>query len=102
MSILNEQTHLLEISQEKSDHFRKEPLDFCLSATTYLLDSLPFILKDAQYLCPCKQNELGPTNAISNLVFSMTSVLSNKLREVFDLKAPVSKEIIVTKLKCYG
>ena len=26
MSILNKQTHLLEISQDKSDHFRKEYL----------------------------------------------------------------------------
>ena len=59
--IVNEQTHLMEISQDKPYHFIKECLKLCLSAATYPLNRLPFyasILKDAQYLYPCKKKQV--------------------------------------------
>ena len=54
-SILNEQTHQLKIAQNNPDKFRKDCLNFYLSATTYRLDHIPFhvpVIKHAQYLHP--------------------------------------------------
>ena len=67
--ILNEQAHLLNVSQDKLQYLRKECLDFYLAAATHLLDRLPFhvlVIKHAQFFHPCKRNDSGSTNAISN------------------------------------
>ena len=47
---------------------------------------------------PYKRNEFGATNAISNLAFSITSVLRKKFCEVFDVKAPGTREKICDKI----
>ena len=52
-----------------------------------------------KFFHPCKRNDSGSTNAISNLALSMTSVLSNKINEIFDVKAPATKEDICDKIR---
>ena len=71
-------------------------MNFYLSATTHLLDRLPFnvlVIKHAQYLHPCKRNDSDATNAISNMALIITSVVSNKLPELFDMKGHATKEV---------
>ena len=101
-SVLNEQTQLFENSKSKVDNFRKECINFYLSATTHLLDRLPFnvpVIKHAQYLHPCRRNDSGATNAISNMALIITSVVSNKLPELFDMKGHATKEEVCDKIR---
>ena len=96
-SIRNEETYQLKIAPDKLDKFQTDCLNFHLSATTHLLDLLPFhltVIKHAQYLLPCKRNDFGATNFISNLSLCMMFVLTNKLSEVYHIQSPItSKEI---------
>ena len=101
-SVLNEQTQLFENSKSKVDNFRKECINFYLSATTHLLDRLPFnvpVIKHAQYLHPCRRNDFGATNAISNMALIITSVVSNKLSELFDMIGHATKEEVCDKIR---
>ena len=100
-SILNEQTHQLKIAQDKLE-FQKDCLNFYLYATTHLLDRLSFhvpVINHAQYLHPCKRNDFGATNAISNLSLCMLSVLTYKLSEVFHIQSPITSEEIRDKIR---
>ena len=47
-----------------------------------------------KHLHPCKRNDPGTTNAISNLSLCMISVLTNKLCEVFHIQSPITSEEI--------
>ena len=60
---------------------------------THLLVRLAFhvpVMKHAQYLHPCKRNNSGATNAISNLSLCIMSMLTNKLNEVFHILLPIT------------
>ena len=50
-------------------------------------------------LHPCKRNDSGATNAISNLSLSMMSVLTNELSEVFHIQSPITSEEICDKIQ---
>ena len=103
-NLLNELTHQLKIALDKLDKFRKDCLNFYLYARTHLFcwDSSFFhvpVIKHAQYLPPCKRNNYGATNAISNLSLCMMSVLTNKLSEVFHNQSPITSKAICSKIR---
>lgn len=67
------------IEDESSKKFRTECLNFFMSATNYLMKSLPYdvpLIKQAQYLHHDKRNSPGATSGISNLALKIVKVRS--------------------------
>ena len=98
---MNEQKYLLEISQDKPGHFRKECLNFYLSATTYLLNRLPFhvsILERCTISSPMPKKRIGCHQCHLQLSFFSDLCVEQLLCEVFDVKAPVTRKEIGDKI----
>ena len=87
---------------EKQTKFRKDCLQFYMTAINYLQEKLPFnvpILKHAQFLHPDKRNDSGATNSISNIASKICSVLKNYLSTTFSVSDPVTKEDVVHQIR---
>ena len=86
---------------EKQTKFRKDCLQFYVTAINYLQEKLPFnvpILKHTQFLHPDKQNDSGATSAISNVSLKICSVVKNCLSTVFSVSDPATKEHVVDRI----
>ena len=85
------------IPDESCEEFRKNYLQFYEVSVPYLQAKLPLdvnLIKYAQFVHSEKIKDADATNTISNLVLQITSVLSNVLEVVFQIR---SKEDVVSE-----
>ena len=76
-------------------------LQFYVKCTVYLQNHLPFnvsIIKYAQYLHLEKRNIPGVTNAISNLVLKITSIVESRQSHAFEAHGVLSKEEVCDRI----
>ena len=87
------------IKDDDTEKFRKNCLNFYVTAVQYLQSNLPYdilLLQNAQYLHPEKRSALEATSAISNLALKIISVLNNNnaLFKVFGVSGATSESVV--------